>query len=117
MSLDLSKAATSLLKSLGDETHVKITRTTGGAFNPVLGETTGATTNVLAAVGAVVKIDNKLVDGERIKATDKMILLDNALTPLMTDLITFSAIDHIVVQIFEVNHAGIIQLFKVVCRG
>lgn len=117
MSLDLSATATELLKSLGDETHVKITRTTGGVFDPVAGETTGATTDILDAIGAVVKIDNSLVDDERIKSTDKMILLDNQLTPLMTDLITFSGIDHTVVQIFEVNHAGIIQLFKVVCRG
>jgi len=117
MSLDLSELATELLTELASKDYVKITRTTGGVFDPVAGETTGATTDILDVVGAVVKIDNSLIDDERIKATDKMILLDNGITPLMTDLITFSGIDHIVVQIFEVNHAGIIQLFKVVCRG
>ena len=117
MSLDLSATATAILKSLGDETYLKITRTTGGAFDPVLGETTGASTSVLSAVGAVVGIDSKLVDSERIKMTDKMILLDNAIAPLMTDLITFDGLEHTVVQIMEVNHAGTIQLFKVVCRG
>jgi len=117
MSLDLSKVSTELLKSLGDETYVKITRETGGAFDPVEGETTGATTNILDAVGAVIKLKASLIDGERIKQTDKMIALDNGVTPLMTDLITFSGIDHKVVQIDEINHAGITQLWKVVVRG
>ena len=117
MALDLSATAMALLKSLGDETYVKITRTTGGTFDPVLGETTGATTTVIDTVGAVVKLKASLIDDERIKSTDKMILLDNGVTPLMTDLITFSGIDHIVVDISEINHAGITQLWKVIVRG
>lgn len=122
MTLDLSKTATALLKSLGDETYVKITRDTGGVFDPVLGETTGATTSVLNVVGAVTKIKaslvgNQLTSGERIKETDKMILLDNGITPLMSDEITFSGIDHKVVQIDEINHAGVTQLWKVIVRG
>jgi len=117
MSLDLSATATELLKSLGDETYVEITRTTGGAFDPVEGETTGATTNILNVVGTVTKVAASLIDDERIKQTDKMILLDNGVTPLMIDLITFSGIGHTVVEIFEVNHAGVTQLWKVVVRG
>ena len=117
MSLDLSDVATDLMKSLGDETHVKITRKSGGTFDPVAGTNTGEVTTVLPSVGVVVKLDSTLIDGTRIKATDKMILLDKGLTPLYTDLITFDAIDHTVVQINEVNPSGITQMFKVVCRG
>jgi hypothetical protein len=117
MSLDLSATATALMKSLGDETYVTITRKSGGTFDPVEGTTTGAVTNILPAVGVVVKLDSRLVDGTRIKATDKMILLDKEVTPLYTDLITFGGIDHTVVDIGEINHAGITQLWKVICRG
>lgn len=117
MSLDLSATATALMKSLGDEAYVKITRTTGGTFDPVEGETTGGTTDILPTVGVVVKLESRLIDGTRIKATDKMILLDKDVTPLYTDLITFGGVDHTVVDIGEINHAGITQLWKVVCRG
>lgn len=117
MSLDLSEMATELMKDLGDESYVKITRKSGGTFDPVAGTNTGEVTSVLASIGIVIKLDSRLIDGTRIKATDKMILLDKGLTPLYTDLITFDLVDHTIVQINEVNHAGITQLFKVVCRG
>lgn len=117
MSLDLSLTATDLMKSLGDETYITITRKSDGVYDPVAGTTTGETTSVLSAVGVVTRVDSRLVDGTRIKATDKMILLDNAVEPLYTDLITFGGFNHTVVQINELNHAGITQLWKIVCRG
>ncbi len=117
MTLDLSATATRLMKSLGDETYVKITRTTGGTLDPVLGEDTGGTTSVIDVVGVVVKLDSNLIDDERIKSTDKMILLDKEVTPLYTDLITFDGVDNTVVSIMEINHAGTTQLWKVVTRG
>ena len=117
MALDLSATATSLINSLGDKTYVTITRKTGGMFDPVAGTITGEITTQLTASGVVTKVDNRLIDGSRIEATDKMIILDNGITPLMTDLITFDSISHTIVQINEVNHAGITQIWKVVCRG
>ena len=117
MALDLSATATSLINSLGDKTYVTITRKTGGMFDPVAGTITGEITTQLTASGVVTKLDNRLIDGSRIEATDKMIILDNGITPLMTDLITFDSISHTIVQINEVNHAGITQIWKVVCRG
>ena len=117
MSLDLSKTATALLSGLGDASYVKITRTTGGTFDPVAGETTDAITSVLDAIGAVIRLNSNLIDGERIVATDKMVMLDKGVTPTMTDLITFDGISHTIVQILETNHAGTTQLWKVVCRG
>jgi len=115
--MDLSKIATDLMKSLGDETYVTITRKSGGAFDPVAGETTGETSNTLSAVGVVTRVSSGLIDGTRIKATDKMVMLDNGVTPEYTDLMTFGGLSHTVVQINEVNHAGITQLWKVVCRA
>ena len=117
MSLDLSATATSLINSLGNKAYVTITRKTGGTFDPVAGTITGEITTQLTASGVVTKVDNRLIDGSRIEATDKMIILDNGITPLMTDLITFDSISHTIVQINEVNHAGITQIWKVVCRG
>lgn len=116
MSLDLSATATKLMKSLGDETYINITRKSGGTFDPVAGETTGEVLTILSAVGVVDKVDSKLVDGTRIKATDKMVLLDNGVTPLYTDLINFNGSSNTVVSINELNHAGITQMWEVVTR-
>ena len=117
MPLDLSATATSLMNSLGDKTYITIARKSGGVFDPVAGTITGDTITQLAASGVVTKVDSKLVDGTRIKSTDKMVILDNAVTPVYTDLLTFNDVSHAIVQINEVNHAGVVQLFKVVCRG
>jgi hypothetical protein len=117
MSLDLSATATKLMKSLGDETYVTITRKSGGTFDPVEGTNTGETTSILPAVGVVARVDSRVVDGTRIKATDKMIILDKEVTPNYTDLMSFAGIDHTVVDIDEINHAGITQIWKVTVRG
>ena len=117
MSLDLSATATRLMKSLGDETYITITRKSGGTFDPVEGTTTGETLTTLSAVGVVDKVDSKLVDGTRIKATDKMVLLDNGVTPLYTDLVNFNGTSNTIVSINEINHAGITQMWEVVTRG
>ena len=117
MSLDLSATATKVMKSLGDEAYVTITRKSGGTFNPVEGTTTGESTSVLPVVGVVSKLDSRLVDGTRIKSSDKMILLDNQVTPDYKDLISFGGINHTVVDIDGLNHAGITQIWKVTVRG
>ena len=99
MALDLSSTTTRLIKKLGDETYVSITRKSGGTFDPVEGTTTGEISSVLPAVGAVTKVDSRVADGTRIKATDKMIILDKEITPLYTDLISFGGVNHTVVDI------------------
>ena len=122
MSLDLSATATRLMKSLGKKTYITITRKSGGTFDPVEGTTTGETLTTLSAIGVVDKVDTKLIDGTRIKATDKMVLLDNGVTPLYTDLINFNpenkpVITNTIVSINEINHAGITQMWEVITRG
>lgn len=117
MALDLSATASSLIKSLGDPSYVTVTRKTGGTFDPIAGKATGETITQLPAKGVVTKVDSKLIDGTRIKATDKMIILDNAVVPGYADLITFGGVSHTIVDINEVNHAGTVQIYKVVCRG
>ena len=123
MGLDLSQVATDLLTSLASDTHVKIKRTTGAVFDPVAGTQTGGTETVTNLVAAVTNVDKKLFDGERIKYGDKMVILDNQFEPLMSDLIVIPddqgvELDYVIVSpIGGVNHAGIRQFYKVICRG
>ena len=117
MSLDLSTTATNLLANLGSSNYVKIVRDTGGTFDPVEGETTGATTTEIDCVGIVTKITDNLQSDSRVKAGDKMVMIDKAQTPLMTDRIKFNNTTYQIVVIDGFNHAGIQQFWKVVCRG
>lgn len=117
MALDLSAVASRLFANLGNAEYVKIRRTTGATFDPVEGTTTGGTVSVIPVKGIVTRIDSDLLSDTRVKSTDKMILLDNGVEPLYTDLIDFGGVLNTVVIIEEVNHAGTTQLWKVVVRG
>jgi hypothetical protein len=123
MSLDLSDVATELLTELASDTNVKIKRTTGAVFDPVAGTQTGGVTTITDLVAAVTKVDSALIDGERIQYGDKEVLMDNQFQPLMSDTIIIpddqnNDIEYkIVSPIGGVNHAGIRQTYKVICRG
>jgi hypothetical protein len=117
MSLDLSGLATNLLTDLGSSDYVKIVRETGATFDPVEGQITGGTTTDIDCVGIVVKITDSLQNDSRVQAGDKMVLIDKAQTPKMTDRIKFNGKAYQIVLIDGFNHAGIQQFWKVVCRG
>ena len=117
MSLDLSKTATKLLKKLGSITYIKLIRTTGDTSDPVTGEDTGGTTTSTDLIGAVLKIPQKMIDGERILVSDKMIIIDKTLAPLSTDEIQFDSVNYRIIQIDGFNHAGNQQFWKLVIRG
>lgn len=117
MALDLSKTATKLLAKLGSTTYVNIVKSSGGVLDPVSGETTGETSTEAPLVGIVTNINDRLIDGERIKAGDKQVLFDNAVTPEMTDLIVFDGKQYTIVDIDGYNHAGVQQFWKVICRA
>ena len=116
MSLDLSTVATDLMTTLGDATYIEIIRPSGGTFNPVTGLTTGETTTPIAVVGVVLNVDDDLIDGTRIRASDKRVMLDKAQTPVMTDKIKFDSIEYTIVQIGGFNHAGIQQYWNLIIR-
>lgn len=117
MSLDLSAVATSLLTSLGSTTYVKLVRVTGATTDPVLGTDTGGTTTTTDLIGVVLKVPEKLIDGERIFVSDKLVLIDNSVTPLMEDEIQIDSANYRIVQIDGFNHAGTQQFWKLVVRG
>lgn len=123
MGLDLSAVATALLTNLASDTNVKIKRTTGAVFDPVAGTQTGGVTTVTNLVAAVTKVDKNLIDGERIQYGDKEVLMDNQFEPLMSDTVIIpddqgNELEYkIVSPIGGVNHAGIRQIYKVICRG
>ena len=117
MSLDLSATATNRLPTLGSTTYIKLIRITGATSDPVLGTDTGGTTTSTDLIGAVIKIPQKMIDGERILVSDKMIFIDKTVTPLSSDEIQFDSVNYRIISIDGFNHAGTQQFWKLVIRG
>lgn len=117
MGLDLSADATEILTELGSSDHIKLVVKSDGVLDPVEGETTGSATVDINCVGAVVRIDQKLIDGERILASDKMAIIDNQKTPTMENQIKVDDKVYEIIAINEINHAGITQLWTIIYRA
>lgn len=117
MALDLSSAVTSLLGTLGKRGYVKLLQP-----NQVYDPTDGTQTETPVTVdlyAADLPMPNNLVDGERILATDRMIIMDGTTEPTINDYILIGASTqrYSIVQIKPINHAGTPQAYKVVARG
>jgi hypothetical protein len=74
-------------------------------INPVTGATTG-TTQTIPTVGIFQRIPSDLIDGSRIVATDRLLLIDGKVTPQMSDRVTVQGKTYNIEEITEVNPAG-----------
>ena len=83
---NLAATATRLLTKYGQTITIK--RVTGKVIDPVTGHVTPGTETTFSPVGILKKYPDGLIDGTRITASDRMLVLDNTVEPLMTDEIT-----------------------------
>jgi hypothetical protein len=91
---ELATVARDLLREFGQP--IVFTRVTGEVRNPANGAVIKpGTTATLTANGLVVPIKAHLIDGTRIKASDKVLILDDTFEPLMTDKVEGWAIQEI----------------------
>lgn len=115
MALDLSATVTRLLDSLGEKgflTLVSVSKT----YNPsTMVETETTVTTALSGVS--LSSPDNLVDGERIKLTDKYFIIDGAVKPKMQDRIKVAGDEYTIIAINEHNHAGVVQYYEVFARG
>lgn len=116
MSLDLSATASKLLVKLASTSNVKLVQKTD-TYNPVTGEESSTSETVKNLTAAVIPMPSNLVDGTRVKSTDKMVIMDNQIKPKMTDFIRIDSVDYSIVEITAVNPSGTPQIYKVVARG
>jgi len=65
--------------------NVVLERTTAQTINPVTGEVTGGGVEILNTRGILQNYDAKDIDGTLILATDKKLLIDGSVAPLITD--------------------------------
>lgn len=89
-----------------------LARTTGGSINPVTGAVTAGTTTTYSPKGIYLKINSRDIDDTRIKADDKMIMLDNTIEPLKSDKINGLNI----VDVQTLKFAGVGIAYKVQAR-
>lgn len=111
---EMADVATELLTEFGQT--VTITRTTGGSIDPVTGVETPGTTAVYSPVGVLKPYPNRLIDGTRIKAGDRELIVDDTVEPLLTDAITVNGEALVAQEIEVVSPAGTPIVYKIRVR-
>jgi hypothetical protein len=80
---DMAATAVELLTEFG--APVVLPRVTGGSYDPVTGETTPGSDDSQTTIGLIKPYPDNLIDGTRIRSTDKMLVITAAVEPLMSD--------------------------------
>lgn len=101
---DMATTARTLIAEYGQTISVK--RTTGGSVDPVTGVVVAGTTTTYSPKGILRKYADKLIDGTRIKASDRELVLDDTVAPVMTDKVTIGGQDWVLKAITPVEPAG-----------
>jgi len=101
---NIAATASRLIAEYGKPITIK--RTTAGAYNAITGVTTAGTTATFTPQGIFQTIKSELIDGTLIQRGDKMFIIDNSFSPLMSDKVTISSQDWDIVNIREVEPAG-----------
>lgn len=69
---------------------------------------------------AVLRFDNKDIDGTLIKVTDKKVYIAAkglAIIPVTTDKLMIGGLSHTIVRVMPLNPAGIAVYYELQCRG
>lgn len=80
---DMAAVALELLQEFG--ASVTLPRESGGSVDPVTGVVTPGSDDTQTTTGLLKPYPDSLIDGTRILATDKMLVLSDEVEPLMTD--------------------------------
>ena len=105
-----------LLDKFGKFGYVKLRVETGGVDDPLTGGTQGAIEDIdLFAVD--LSIDKSFVDGERIKTTDRMVIMSSDTKPVTDNKVIVGTVEHLILAIEPVSPAGTDVIYKVVIRG
>jgi len=101
---EMAAVANDLLSEFGASITLK--RTTPGTLDPVTGIESSASTANLTTTGIVKTYATKLIDGTRIQAGDRLLILDDTQVPDMTDQVLIGAEYWNIIDIMPVDPAG-----------
>lgn len=106
---DLAETVTDLLTEFGQA--ITLSRYSA-TFNSVTGKDSAASTASLTTVGVWQSIRAELIDGSRIQAGDKLLIIDASVTPAMGDKVDGWQI----VDITTINPAGTALAYRLQVR-
>ena len=109
----LAAAASRLIAKYGQPVNLVRGGTT---INPITGAATGQT-QTLTTVGIFQRIPTDLIDGSRILATDRLLLIDGSVIPDMGDRVTVQGKTYNIEEITETNPAGLPLTFALRVRA
>lgn len=88
----------------------------GDSVDPVTGVTTSGSGTNIKVNGILQKYPDNLIDGTRIKASDRLVIIDGTSEPLMSDLVKINNQDWSIESIQTSNPAGTALVFFVQTR-
>jgi len=95
---------------------ITVTRTTGGSVNPITGAVTPGQITTFTPKGVFQRVPEDLVDGSRILASDRLLLLDDTVAVQMTDRISVGAQQWPIEEITVVQPATVPLVYVVRVR-
>ena len=101
---EMAEVAVELLTEFG--AGVIITRTSGGSINPVTGVEVAGSVQTFTPKGILKSYPDNLIDGTRITASDRMLIIDASVKPEITDTITVQGEEWPLQEITASNPAG-----------
>lgn len=112
---DMQATAARLIDQFGRD--VVLVRESGGGIDPVTGAVTTGTDDSVTVRGIVRRYPNSLIDGTRIQATDREVVVEAKEQPLMTDRVRIDGKDYPVEEIQTTDPAGTPLVYFVRVRG
>lgn len=100
----LALAAKRLLTEFGQT--VTLTRTSGESINPITGAVTPGSDTAYTPKAVVKNYSNNDIDGTRIKAEDRLLVMDDTVEPITDDVVAFGSVTYQVVSVKVADPAG-----------
>jgi len=111
---DMAAVANTLIDEFGQT--ITLQRKTDGTFDNVTGVEAGGSTSLITQKGIVSQYKSDLIDGQRIQSGDRMLILDNTQTPVLTDKVLVGAEYWSIIDIVAKNPAGTPLVYFVQAR-
>ena len=113
----LQNTVSRLIGQFGQE--ITIVRESAGSVDPVTGEVTAGDDQSFTLSGIVRRYPNNLIDGTRIQATDREVVLEpkDENVPMLTDRIRLNNRDYPIEEIQVTDPAGLPLVFFARIRG
>ncbi len=110
----LATTAKDLLTKYGQV--ITITRTAGGSIDPVTGAVTAGSSVAYLPQGVLKEYKSNLIDGTRILATDRELVIDDTIKPELTDTISIGGILWTPISVSASNPAGTPLVYRIQVR-